>query len=250
MADVEWIKLSTDIFGNRKIKQIEAMPDGDSLIIIWIKLIVLAGEINDGGCIYFTPEIPYTDQLLATQFNRPLATIQLALQTFRSFRMIDIEDDVIHITNWERYQNVERLDQIREQTRARVAKHREKKRLEECNVTCNADVTLRNATDIDKNKNRTQNKNTTKETKAKKSVFRAPTVEEVAAYCRERKNHVDAEHFVAHYEANGWMVGRNPMKDWKAAVRTWERNGYDKPKKGPNGVELTDDYNGDLDDIF
>ena len=136
MAEVEWIKLSTDIFGNRKIKQIEAMPDGDSLIIIWIKLIVLAGEINDGGCIYFTPEIPYTDQLLATQFNRPLATIQLALQTFRSFRMIDIEDDVIHITNWERYQNVERLDQIREQTRARVAKHREKKRLEFGAMVC------------------------------------------------------------------------------------------------------------------
>ena len=56
--------------------------------------------------------------------------------------------------------------------------------------------------------------------------FVAPTVEEVAEYCRERSNGIDAARFVDYYTANGWKVGRNSMKDWKSAVRTWERNGY------------------------
>lgn len=53
--------------------------------------------------------------------------------------------------------------------------------------------------------------------------FTAPTVQEVADYCRERGNQVDAQRFVDYYTANGWRVGKNPMKDWKAAVRTWEK---------------------------
>lgn len=228
MTDVEWIKLSTDIFSNRKIKQIEAMPDGDSLIIIWIKLIVLAGEINDGGCIYFTPEIPYTDQLLATQFNRPLATIQLALQTFRSFRMIDIEDDVIHITNWERYQNVERLDQIREQTRARVAKHRQKKRLEGCNVTRNVTVTQCNATEREEEKE--EDKEIIRESKERNApAFTPPTRSQVRAFCQKRKNGVNPDRFFDYYSARGWK----DIQDWEAALRAWETNGIDKKDSQP-----------------
>lgn len=56
-------------------------------------------------------------------------------------------------------------------------------------------------------------------------AFRKPALEEVAAYCRERNNRVDPAAWLAHYESNGWRVGRNPMKDWRAAVRTWEHNG-------------------------
>lgn len=56
-----------------------------------------------------------------------------------------------------------------------------------------------------------------------RSRFTPPTLDEVRAYCLERKNNVDAERFIDHYTAKGWMIGKNPMKDWKAAVRTWER---------------------------
>lgn len=143
MSDVKWIKMSTDLFDNRKIKQIEAMPDGDSLVVIWLKLLILAGEINDGGAVYFTRNIPYTDQLLATQFNRPLATIQLALQTFQRFGMIEITENLLQITNWEKYQNVDGLDKVREQTRLRTARCRERKLLAD---GCNATVALRSAT--------------------------------------------------------------------------------------------------------
>lgn len=60
--------------------------------------------------------------------------------------------------------------------------------------------------------------------------FTAPTLEDVKAYCEERKNNVDAERFIDYYTANGWKVSKNPMKDWKAAVRSWERNDFGKPK--------------------
>jgi len=223
MAEIKWIKLSTDIFDNRKIKQIETMPDGDALVVIWLKLLILAGEVNDGGAVYFTHDIPYTDQLLATQFNRPLSTVQLALKTFKSFGMIDIVDDLILVSNWERYQNIEGMEKIREQTRKRVQKYRENKQIDSCNVT----VTLRNATDknrIEEEQNRIDNS-----IKPQKR-FIPPTLDEVKEYCTHRNNGINAEQFIDHYSANGWKVGKNSMKDWKAAVRTWERNGYANSK--------------------
>lgn len=156
MAEIKWIKIVTDIFDNRKIKQIESLPDGDTIIVIWFKLLCLAGVINDNGSIYITQEIPYTEETLATQFNRPLATIQLAMKTFQAFGMIEVINDVLHISNWENYQNIEGMEKIREQTRKRVAKHRKNQRLKlksgNANVTLH--VTQSNATDknrIDKN---------------------------------------------------------------------------------------------------
>ena len=149
MAEIKWIKIVTDIFDNRKIKQIESLPDGDTIIVIWFKLLCLAGVINDNGSIYITQEIPYTEETLATQFNRPLATIQLAMKTFQAFGMIEVINDVLHISNWENYQNIEGMEKIREQTRKRVAKHRKNQRLKlksgNANVTLH--VTQSNATD-------------------------------------------------------------------------------------------------------
>lgn len=216
MSDVKWIKLSTDIFDNRKIRQIEKMPDGDSIIVIWLKLLILAGNVNDGGLVYFTKDIPYTDQLLATQFDRPLATVQLALNTFERFNMIEIIDSLICVSNWEKYQNVESLERIREQNRLRKQRQREKERLLESHVTSRDS----HATDIDKEEDIEEEE----EKKVSSSRFKAPTVEEIKSYCSERKNDVDAQRFFDYYESNGWHVGKNKMKDWKAAVRTWERS--------------------------
>lgn len=145
IADVKWIKITTGLFDNRKIRQIESLPEGDRIIVIWVKMLCLAGNINDNGLMYITREVPYTEEMLAQQFNRPLHLVKLALDTFVKFSMIEIIDDVFHISNWEKYQNVDGLDKIREQTRARVAKHRENKK----NVDCNVTVTQCNATDID-----------------------------------------------------------------------------------------------------
>ena len=129
MADVKWIKIAVDIFDNRKIKQIESMPDGESLLIIWFKLLCLAGNVNDGGLIYLTKEIPYTDEMLATQFNKPLANVRLALKTFEAFGMIEIINNMILLSSWEKYQNTDRLAEIREKDRERKRKKRAEQKL-------------------------------------------------------------------------------------------------------------------------
>lgn len=129
MADVKWIKLATNIFDNRKIRQIECLPEGYAIIVVWVKLLCLAGNINDSGYVYFTKEIPYTDQMIAQQFNVPLTTVQLAFKVFEQFGMIDVIDNILHISNWEKYQSVDRLAEIREYNRLAKQKSRERQKM-------------------------------------------------------------------------------------------------------------------------
>ncbi len=163
MADVKWIKITTDVFDDEKILLIESLPEADSIIVIWFKLLCLAGKQNNNGVFVMGNKIAYTDKMLATIFRRKEATVQMALRTFEDFGMVELVDGVITIPNWEKHQNIDSLEKIREQTRKRVAKHREKQKQLLCdsNVTCNDTVTQCNATeknredknrlDIDKN---------------------------------------------------------------------------------------------------
>ena len=228
MAEVRWIKLAIDVFDNRKIRQIEKMPDGDALIIIWLKLLILAGTVNDGGMVYFTRDIPYTDQLLANQFDRPLSTVQLALKVFQQFGMIEVVDDLISVTNWQKYQNIDGLEKLRAGNRERQQRFRDRQKAEALpsrNVIDNVSITLHNDTD----KIREDKKEIRKEKTATR--FTPPTLEEVKAYCEERGNGIDPEHFLDYYSARGWeLKPGQKVKDWKACVRTWERNGYSKKK--------------------
>lgn len=147
MGEVKWIKVSTDMFNNnRKIKQIELMPEGDAILVIWLKLLLLAGNINDGGAIYLTPEIPYTDEMLANELRKPLTTVRLALSVFERYGMIEIVDDILMLSSWEKYQSADKLAEIREKNRIRQANYKKKqKALASGNVSGNVTVTLGNA---------------------------------------------------------------------------------------------------------
>lgn len=147
MNEVKWIKITTNIFDDEKIKLIDSMPDRDTLLVIWFKLLAMAGKTNDGGLVYVIKEIPTTDEMLATIFNRPINTVRLALKTFSEFGMIEINKHV-NIVNWEKHQNVNGLDKIREQARVRQARYREKQKnlLEDKN---NVTITSSNSIDID-----------------------------------------------------------------------------------------------------
>lgn len=157
MASVKWIKIVTDVFDNRKIRQIELMPDSDAILVIWFKILCLAGTINESGMLLLTRDIPYNEEMLANQFDRPINTIRLALDTFRKFGMIETTNNILCVSNWEKYQNIETLDKIREQTRLRVAKHREQRKIANSEV-CNVTVTQCNATEEDKKENKNKNK--------------------------------------------------------------------------------------------
>ena len=129
MADVKWIKVSTSMFeSSRKIKQIENMPEGDTILVIWLKLLLLAGNVNDNGAIYITPQIPYTEEMLANELRRPLTTVRMALSVFESFGMIEIVDQVYYLSSWEKYQSTDKLTEIREYNRKAQQKSREKRK--------------------------------------------------------------------------------------------------------------------------
>jgi len=225
MADVKWIKIVTDIFDDEKILLIESMPEHDAIIVIWFKLLCLAGKMNNGGVFIMNDKIPYTEEMLATIFRRPLNTVRLALNTFEQFGMIERIDNVITIPNWSKHQTLDQLEERKEYMRLYMQKYREKQKQIACKINCKVnskvnskanvsvlDIDIEEDKDIDLIKS-----------KAKAKRFIPPSIEEVQAYCKERNNNVDPEQFINFYEAKGWMVGKNKMKDWKAAVRTWEK---------------------------
>ena len=128
MADVKWIKITTDIFDDDKILLIESLPDADSIIVIWFKLLCLAGKQNNSGVFLLNDRIPYTDTMLATIFRRKEATVQLALKTFQEFGMIDIVDGVITIPNWGKHQNLDQLERKTEYMRNYMRDYRAKQK--------------------------------------------------------------------------------------------------------------------------
>lgn len=127
MGDVKWIKISTDIFDNWKIKQIKAMPEGHKMVCVWFQLLCLCGKCNESGLIVLSGKVVANDELLSNIFGEDLKVVQLSLRTFEAFGMIEITTDgVTKISNWDEYQNADGLDKLREYERARKARQREK----------------------------------------------------------------------------------------------------------------------------
>lgn len=129
MAEVKWIKLCTDVFNDEKMLLIESMPESDSIIVIWFKLLCLAGTQNNGGVFMLNEKIPFNDEMLAAIFRRPINLVRLALNTFEQFGMVEIINNVYTIPNWEKHQNVDKMDEIREYNRLKQRESRAKRKL-------------------------------------------------------------------------------------------------------------------------
>lgn len=157
MAEVKWIKIVTDIFDDEKILMIESMPEADSLIVIWFKLLCLAGKQNNSG-VLMLGRMPYTDEMFSTIFRRPINTVRLALQTFEGFGMIEIINNTVTIPNWNKHQSLDQLESRKEYMRTYMAEYREKQKalalddsFSKTNGKVNSKVNV-NKADIDKEK--------------------------------------------------------------------------------------------------
>lgn len=126
--DVKWIKITTDIFNDEKILLLESMPEADTVIVIWFKLLTLAGKQHNDGVFWLTDRIAYTDELLATIFRRNLNTVRMALARFEELGMIEIINNVITIPNWSKYQNFDALDRKRERDREYQREYRRRQK--------------------------------------------------------------------------------------------------------------------------
>jgi predicted phage replisome organizer len=129
VADIKWIKITSYMFEDEKIRLIDAMPNGVLVIYVWLRLLVQAGKINANGYIYLTENIPYTEEMLSTLFCKPLESIKFALKTLCDFQMIEVDsNNIIKIVNWDKHQNIEGMERVRAQNRKRAENHREKKK--------------------------------------------------------------------------------------------------------------------------
>ena len=122
MAEVKWIKLTTDMFDNRKIRHLRRLPEGNNIVLIWVMLLTMAGRCNSGGMIFLTENIPYSPKMLADELDFEESTVALALKALEQLDMIVTDDGFFSIVGWEEYQNADKLAELR-------AKDRERKRL-------------------------------------------------------------------------------------------------------------------------
>ena len=253
MTEISWIKISTNIFDDEKVLLIESMPEADALIVIWFKLLALAGKSNNNGVFMISEKIPYTEDMLATIFRRKKSVITLALDTFEQLGMIERIDNVITIPNWEKHQNTAKLNKIREQTRLRVAENRKRNRLAiektpcnadetqpvtqksedsngnvlECNDTCNADVTQQNREE----KNR-EEKNTHTEENSEKQTETQNLDENQKKSC-VRDDVCASESYSQNFSEHEANLLSNPQKYYaKLVFDVWEEADLPRPKSG------------------
>lgn len=165
MADVGWVRLSTRLFENRKIKYLLNQPKGAELVLLWVHLLCAAGTVNDGGRVYISQNVMYTPQSLAADFGVPKTIADKALTLFQDLELIEVESDgCIQILGWEKHQNVTGLDKIREQNRLRKQKQRQ------CDKSRNVDEDMSrdgHVTECDKSRNVTQQRREEKNRKEK-----------------------------------------------------------------------------------
>ena len=235
MSEIKWIKITTDIFDDEKIRLIDALPDHDAILVIWFKILALAGKHNRNGLLMMSDKVHYTDEMLATIFQRPLNSVRMALGIFEQFGMIEIIDGVITLPNWEKHQNIDGMERIKEQTRNRVARHREKqKSLALGNVTCNVTVTDGNAleeegdktkikTRLDKDKNIT----TTSSSGNILELFQSEFRRLLSGFEIEEINHLINENdseLVKEALRTAVNLGKPNVKYIGGILRNWQQN--------------------------
>lgn len=247
MADVKWIKILTDIFDDEKVLLIETLPEADSIIVIWFKLLCLAGKQNNSGVFMLNDRMPYNEKMFATIFRRKETVVALALNTFVEFGMIEILDGTVTIPNWGKHQNLDKIEAKNEYMKGYMREYREKQKqlISDTNgsSTCKTNSKSNSKVNVSEaDKNYIENiENIEKNEKREKPKFIPPTIQEVTQYCKERNNNINPNKFIDFYQAKGWLIGKNKMVDWQASVRTWEQK--EEKKLNHEGREIDDAIN-------
>ena len=214
-----WLRLKKDFFKRHDIQVIENMPNGKDYVLFYLKL--LCESVDHEGNLRFNEEIPYNEEMLSAITNTNIDTVRNAIKLFAGLHMIEVLDDgTLYMSQVEKMIGGETY----------WAERKREQRLKEPKLD-NVQL-LSNASPICPSKSKRNSKELELEKNisisgGKSTRFTPPTHEEVTNYCIERGNNVDAERFIDFYSSKGWMVGKNKMKDWKAAVRNWEKR--DKP---------------------
>ena len=231
-----YLRLKDNFFDSDELKILESMKDGYLYSNILLKL-YLRSLKNDGKLVV-NDRIPYNAEMLASVTGHQIGTVKQALLIFKDLGLIDVlENGAIYMLDIQNFigrgsseadrkrEYRQRIETDRTNVQTKVREISEKSPPE---IEIELEKEIKIEKEID---------SSAKSTTTKRKRFEKPTLSEIKQYCIERKNNVNAEHFFDYYESNGWKVGKNSMKDWKAAVRTWERSEYRKPNSKKNSKE-------------
>ena len=235
-----YLRLKDNFFDSDELKILESMKDGYLYSNILLKL-YLRSLKNDGKLVV-NERIPYNAEMLASVTGHQVGTIKQAVSMFKELGLIEVlENGAIYMLDIQNFigkgsteADRQRLYDRRISEERKQNKLTQSRNLEEiCNKsTPEIEIELEKDIEIEK-----EIHSSAKSTTTKRKRFEKPTLSQITQYCLERNNNVNAEQFYDYYESNGWKVGKNSMKDWKAAVRTWEKNNYNRKPVNKNSKE-------------
>ena len=241
-----YLRLKDNFFDSDELKILESMKDGYLYSNILLKL-YLRSLKNDGKLVV-NDRIPYNAEMLASVTGHQVGTIKQALSMFKELGLIEIlENGAIYMLDIQNFigKGSTEADRQRLYDR-RISDERKQKKLTQSRnleeilekSTPEIEIELEKEIKIEK-----EIDSSAKSTTTKRKRFEKPTLSEIEQYCIERNNNVNADQFYDYYESNGWKVGKNSMKDWKAAVRTWERSEYRNVKvsKKQQAIDVVND---------
>ena len=249
-----WLKLQKDFFKRHDIKYVQTLPEGREIAFFYLKLMV--ESVDHDGELRFSPELPYSEAMLASVTDTPVEIVESGMKTLKELGLVRTDEEGTIIIP----KVIKMIDSAADTDEARRAKRYREKKKAERDETSQENVTsvTESVTNSHESKSKSKSKSKSieeKNTKEKSSSrFTPPTLQEVKAYCQERNNGVNPEKWYDHYTSNGWMVGKTKMVDWKAAVRTWENSGNSpkttqlspisaqKPEKPKSRYDLSDYY--------
>ena len=226
-----YLRLKDNFFDSDELKILESMKDGYLYSNILLKL-YLRSLKNDGKLVV-NDRIPYNAEMLASVTGHQIGTVKQALSIFKELGLIDVlENGAIYMLDIQNFigRGSSEADRKREY-RQRIETDRTNVRQISDKTPPEIELELEKEIKIEKEIDSSAS------TTTKRKRFEKPTLSEIKAYCIERGNKVDAQHFFDYYESNGWKVGKNSMKNWQATIRTWERSEYRKSNYKKNSKE-------------
>ena len=230
-----YLRLKDNFFDSDELKILESMKDGYLYSNILLKL-YLRSLKNDGKLVV-NDRIPYNAEMLASVTGHQIGTVKQALSIFKDLGLIDVlENGAIYMLDIQNFigRGSSEADRKREyRQRIETDRTNVQTKVREISEKSPPEIEIELEKEIKIEKEIDSSASTT----TKRKRFEKPTLSEIKAYCIERGNKVDAQHFFDYYESNGWRVGKNSMKNWQAAVRTWERSEYRKPNSKKNSKE-------------
>ena len=246
-----WFKLKEDFFKRHDIKIIKAMPNGKDYVIFYLQL--LCESLAHSGRLRFSDTIPYDENMLSVVTDTNIDIVRSAMKLFTELHLIEILDDrTIYMSALQNMVGSTTVGaerkQLQRKNRAPLIEGGQKG--DKCPPEIEKEIELEIDIDNyieDSSIPPTPPQTQKEDEKPKQKRFTPPTLEEVRQYCKDRKNNVDAERFINHYTSNGWKVGKNKMKNWQAAVRTWERSRFDNQPNNTNNEDYASLLKGGID---